>query len=362
MQRKKAPPSGVAGSPARGLEHTASGTKLIPTGSCLLNLALSGQISGGYGAGRLINIIGDSSSGKSMLSLTGMAEMAQDPKWDDYLLLYDGIEPPDFDLPTLFGQKLADRIEEAQERVAAICGLDEYYPPETIQEYYGRMLKILDADRPVFAVLDSFDALTTTEELGRAAELAKGKESGSYKMEKARWASEVLRVLSRKIDDTRSTIIVVSQTRDNIDPIGFQKKTRAGGKALEFYATHIFWLTKTKQLAASNKMKIGSQILAKTTKNKLIGKWRDVSFPIYYQIGVDDVGSVVDYLLDRSPSWKKSGASISCDDLELKGYKSSVIQEIERDEVLWAKVKYQLEEAWNAQECKADLCRTPRFT
>jgi len=316
---------------------------------------------GGYGAGRIVNMIGDSSAGKSMLALTGMAEMANDDRFDDYILLYDGVEPPDFDIRRLFGVKLKERLEAGHQYVAEVCDLDEYCPPETIQQYYGRMLQLLEGDQPVFAVLDSFDAITTTEELARANDMTKGKETGSYKMEKARWASEILRVLSRKIEDTGSAIVVVSQTRDNIEPIGFQKKTRAGGKALEFYSCHIFWLAKAGNITASNKMKIGSKVLAKTTKNKLTGKWRDVQFPIYYQIGVDDVGSAIDYLVENSNKWKKTGPTVTCDMLGLKGYKTAVVKEIEESQKMWATVKRQLQEAWDAQEAKADLGRKPRF-
>jgi RecA/RadA recombinase len=334
---------------------------LLPTGCALLNAALSDSVAGGYGAGRVVNMIGDSSAGKSMLALTGMAEMANDSRFDDYVLLYDGVEPPDFDIRRLFGTKLRDRLEAGHQYVAEACGLEEYYPPETIQQYYGRMLQLLEGDQPVFAVLDSFDAITTTEELARANDMAKGKETGSYKMEKARWASEILRVLSRKIENTGSAIVIVSQTRDNIDPIGFQKKTRAGGKALEFYACHIFWLAKAGNIPAPNKMKIGSKVLAKTTKNKLTGKWRDVQFPIYYQIGVDDIGSAVDYLVDNSSEWKKTGPTVTCDTLDLKGYKTAVVKVIEESPEMWATVKQQLQEAWDAQEAKADLGRKPRF-
>lgn len=342
--------------------HTISGKQLIPTGCSLLNLALSGRVEGGYGAGRLMNMIGDSSAGKSMLALTGLAEMANDPQFNDYLLLYDGVEPPDFDVAQLFGLKLLSRMQDAQEAVANICGLEEYAPPETIQQYYGRMLQLLETDRPVFAVLDSFDAITTTEELARAVDMCKGKETGSYKMEKARWASEILRVLSRKIDNTDSCILIISQTRDNIEPIGFQKKTRAGGKALEFYATHIFWLAKAQGIQATNKMKIGSNIVAKTTKNKLTGRWRDVRFPIYYQIGVDDVGSAVDYLIENGDGWKKTGPTVVCEPFDLKGYRMDIIKAIEKDPELWAKTKLHLQEAWDGQERKADLEREPRFT
>lgn len=338
-----------------------SGTKLLPTGCCLLNLALSDSIEGGYGCGRLVNMIGDSSSGKSMLALTGLAEVAADPSLEDLVLLYDGCEAPDFDIPHLFGNRLYQRMQDAWKLTADVCGLHSYYPPETIQQYYSRMLQLYDAGHEVISILDSFDAISTTEELSRAEQMTKGKESGSYKMEKARWASEVLRVLCGRIKDTRSATTIISQTRDNIEPIGFQKKTRAGGKALEFYACHIFWLAKALSLKSKNKLKIGANVIAKTTKNKLTGKWRDARFPIYYQIGVDDVGAAVDFLLDNSTEWVKSGPQIKCPSLDLKGYKNDVLKVIDDDADLWAEVREQLQAAWDAQETDANLNRSPRF-
>lgn len=347
----------------RSLEHTAGGGKMIPTGCSLLNLALSNDVRGGYQSGRLVNLIGDSHAGKSILALTGLAEVANNPLFDDYLLLYDDVERAmSFDIRRLFGQKLLSRLEEAWEEERGDS--DEYEPPATIQEFYARALGRCQTGRPFIQVLDSFDALSTTEELTRAEDLAKkGKETGSYKMEKARWASEAFRVLSRTLCDTESLIIIVSQTRDNIDPIGFQKKTRAGGKALEFYSSYIFWLAKMKSLTqgeGAKKVKTGRQVMAKITKTKTTGWEGSVQFPIYRQIGVDEVGAAVDFLCEHHSGWKK-GTTVQCEELGLKGYRMAVCRQIEEQSLL-PRIRKQLQEAWNDFMESSKIDRTCRFS
>ena len=315
--------------PAQSSEHTAGGGKYLPTGCSLLNAGLSNKVNGGYQSGRIVNIIGDTHAGKTLLALTGLAEMANNAFYDDYLLIYDDVEAAmSFDLRKLFGSKLLKRLEEGWDSEEDAwkedgAGNEYYSPPETIQEYYSRTLQRIQRGVPFVHVLDSFDALTTSEELSRAADMAKGKETSSYKMEKARWASEVFRVIKAGLSNTESLEIIISQTRDNIDPISFQKKTRAGGKALEFYASYIFWLAKKSTLTkgqGAKKVKIGRQVIAKITKTKTTGWEGDIEFPVYRQIGIDDLGASLDFLGEWSPHWKK-GQTFQCDALDLRGYK-----------------------------------------
>ena len=227
MRRRNAPESAGGGSPAPASDRTASGTKVFPTGCSLLNLALSDLVAGGYGVGYLFNMIGDSFAGKSILALTGMAEMANDSKWDDYALIYSCSEPPNFDIAKLLGRKLRARLNEGWNYVADVCGLDEFHPPITIQDYYERGLRLMKEGRPIFDVLDSLDKITTDEEMKRADQISKGKRPDSYKTEKARWLSEILRNLGTLAKSTNSGLGIVSQTRDNLEPIGYQGQEAA---------------------------------------------------------------------------------------------------------------------------------------
>ena len=85
---------------------------LLPTGCTLLNLALSDCGQGGFAAGKIANIIGDESSGKSFIALTMLAELARTSTFADYRLIYDDAEAANsFDMNYLFGKGISKRIE-----------------------------------------------------------------------------------------------------------------------------------------------------------------------------------------------------------------------------------------------------------
>jgi RecA/RadA recombinase len=104
---------------------------LVPTGSTLLNCACSDYSHGGYGIGKLVNLIGDSSSGKTLLALTAFAEMYMLDKWNDYRLIYDDVEAAlEFNVNYLFGVDIGHRIETN-------------IVSNTIQDFYGNILRAL---------------------------------------------------------------------------------------------------------------------------------------------------------------------------------------------------------------------------
>ncbi len=355
-------------------ENTGGGL-LLPTGNSLLNLALSRQVSGGYGSGRLVNAIGDSHTGKTILALTTLAEMANDHKWDDYdLCYYDSEFAQSFDIAKLFGSKLKERMQEAWLREVKMMNLgktlDAYEPPHTIQDYYIRTLHKIKDEKPFVTILDSFDAITSDQEIKRAEDLRKNKqEKGSFKTEKPKIASEMFRVITKGLSNSQSLVIIISQTRDNIDPISMKKKERSGGRALTFYASHIYWLAKASSISKKVKIrgeertiKTGAQIKAKIEKTKLTGWEGTIEFPIYRQIGVDDIGSSIDFLIKNSEHWKKDKGIYVVDSLRLQGAKSKLIQQIDYDKDLQQEIKKQLQEAWDSNERLSSIQRRCRFS
>lgn len=343
---------------APAVKKSESNLVLLPTGSVMLNLACSDSAFGGYGSGKIVNLIGDSSAGKSILALTGLAEMCYDPRFDKYKLIYDDAEQArEFDVEYLFGKKAADRIVFRDKDAS-----------ETIEEFYGNVLTELDGPNPIVYVLDSFDSVTSEAEQDRSDEYKKKKDkkSGSYKTEKPRMASEILRVIKGKVRDSASLIIIISQTRDTIGfGAMFTPKSRSGGKALKFYCTHEIWLS-VLGAEKSKDLVIGNWVGAKVSKNKLTGKKRDVSFPIFYDYGVDDVGSAVDFLIEigtwkKVPADKKNGTPAGIkNDLVDNCSKNRLIHTIEttnRKNDLFAIVQ----KAWTEREESVKLDRVSRF-
>jgi recombination protein RecA len=335
----------------------------IPTGSALLNLALSDRADGGFLTGKIANIIGDSSSGKTFQALTLLAETAHNPAFDNYLLIYDDAEAAnEFHIEKLFGIKTAERILPPS--------LDHENPghSHTMLDFQSNIRRLLKGDKPFIYIQDSFDALTTDEELKHASELQKahdaGKEAkGTYGMEKAKQASVLLRLIAAEIKATQSLVIIISQTRDNIDPMSFQRKTRAGGKALYFYASYEMWLAVAQKLSTKINDKnrnIGVVSRIKITKNKYNGKVREVDLPIYYSYGVDDIGACIDYLVGEG-HWDKNGnGGIVASELKMTCTRNKLIDVIEEKD--WVGNLHKVvQSVWLEIEEKLKLDRKPKY-
>jgi hypothetical protein len=103
--------------------------------------------------------------------------------------------------------------------------------------------------------------------------------------------------VAQRLRETGSVVMVISQTRDNLG-FGFTTKTRSGGRALEFYCGHVMWLSKTgkiKKTIRGKQRTIGVNVRCSVTKNSLTGRQDAVDFPLYYNYGLDDISSLLDY-------------------------------------------------------------------
>lgn len=321
---------------------------LVSSGSVMLNLACSNTYKGAFEVGRMVNLIGDSSSGKTYLAMELLAACANDSRFDNYALIYDDVENAmSMDIEELFGKTLADRLKGPW-----LDPLDnEYVPSRSIEDFHCNVLDALDAGSCIY-VLDSFDALTSEQEEDKIDEMrearAKGKETkGSYGMSKPKKSSELLRHIVSKIENTKSLLLIVSQTRDNIDPMSFEKKTRSGGKALKFYASHEIWLAVVGKLKQKERV-VGSKLKAKVSKNKLTGAFREVSFDFRHLYGADDISAAVDFLIDEGViSGGKGNTKLVWRDIEAQ--KTKAISEIEERNLEKLLFK-DLEKTWNEIE------------
>ncbi len=264
--------------------------ELIHTGSTLLNLALSDYPSGGYRPGRIVNLVGDSATGKSLLLLSMFAEAAINPKYDKYALIYDEAEAGlEFNLEQMFGKKAAERIQIIPEKRDR---------PRTIQDWYHSVFDIIvTKHKQCLYGLDSFDALTSEEEL-KEQEVGKG----GYKTEKAIASSAILRQIAKVNEGTQSLIIIISQTRQNLGALFGKKKTRSGGDALKFYSTQEIWLhngTKITKKVGNDDIEVGRYVFVDIEKNRVTGKKRRIKIPILDGYGVDDNWSMIEWMIDK---------------------------------------------------------------
>lgn len=320
---------------------------LLPTGSTLLNLALSDQYDGGIQPGTMINLVGDSSAGKTFLAWTIFAEIARHPKFKDYRLIYDESEAAFFmDIHKLFGLK-EGRVE-TDIRSA------------TIEDFYRNTLQVFRSKEPCLYCLDSFDGISSTAEQDRADKIESDKEvKDGYKMEKAKWASEIFRNIVNDLENTESVLIVISQTRDNIGAMFGDKKTRSGGNALRFYSTHEVWLSVIGHIKTKDR-EIGANVRFKVKKNKLTGKRRQGDFSVYFDYGVDDLSSCIDFLLEEKV-WAGTKARIRTDSETFpEGSYQSILTRIE-DNNLEEELQRLVGQTWLEIESELKLDRKPRY-
>jgi len=326
-----------------------AGEGALSTGSTLLNLACTDRPDAGYLKGAYYYLVGDSVSGKTWLSLSCFAEACRNPHFKDYELIYDDVEGGALmDVAYYFGKDVAKRMKRVQS--------------STIESFYYRMADLIKAGRSFIYVLDSQDALTSKAASKKFSEQKKASEEGqkqvgSYGDSKAKYHSENLRHVIAGLRRTKSILLVIGQTRDNIG-FGFDPKTRAGGRALRFYANLEIWTSvigKLVRTVRGKKRTVGSRCLAEVRKNRVtgkIGKDRAVQIPIYYGLGIDDVGSCVDFLVSEQHWQKNADKEIDAKDILFTGPRSAIISHIEEEE-LEQKIIGLTAEVWKQveQEC-----------
>lgn len=368
-----------------------SKSEMLSSGVTLINLAATGTIGGAFRKGTYNFLVGDSSSGKTFVSRTILAEASIDKNFDKYKLIYDDVEGGALmDTRRYFGSALADRLEPPFKE----GGEDGY--SFTIEDFYYNINQALESG-PCIYVLDSMDALSSDYEGKKFTERLKArggrkKVAGDYGDGKAGINSRFIRRVLAKLESTGSILIIICQTRDNIDAGLFQsKKTRSGGHALKFYATMEIWTSIKGRITKSVKGKprlLGIDVKARIKKNRATGRDRSVEFPIYYSYGIDDIASCVQFLVEEK-RWKKakkgesrsnqtaarrraemrdsdddSGTSrstkISATELDFVGTIDEIVMHIEENNLI-TDLHAVVEDVWDEIERACELDRKPRY-
>lgn len=330
----------------------------LSTGSTLLNLACSSKEDCGFIKGKYYYLVGDSTSGKTWLSMTCFAESQLNSAFANHELYFDDVEDGALmEIERFFGSKVAQKMR----RVVS----------DSVQAFYRRLDDLFRAGKPFIYVLDSQDALDDTEAKKKfqkqKAAAEKGQVvAGSMGVGKAKYHSENIRWVLSGLRKTGSILIIIGQTRDNLNPMSFEKKTRSGGKALKFYATTEIWTAVGKSIKKTVRgvpRKIGVQCIADIRKNRVTGRDRvAVQIPIYNSFGIDDVGSCVDYLLEQKHWPKKAGGEskqYQATELKFRGSRSEIIRFIESSN-LEDQLRKIVGEVWRAIEKECDLVNRKR--
>lgn len=371
-------------------------TAFLGTGSTVLNCACTGNPFNGIGAGTVLLIAGGSDTGKTFIVLCACAEAANNPDFDNYDIVYDDVEAAlAIKVTKMFGEKMAKRI-----RPPAVTQNGTPIYSNTVEDLTGNLVNHCRTGKPFIYVVDSVDALTDTAELERTIEYGRKvqelqnergeydadnpeegmtiiKTEGSYKVNKPKILSEMLRTVCLELRRTGSILILISQLRDNVNArtAMFQPETRSGGRALKYYASHEIWLKNIKKINASAKgadgttktgggvkLAVGSEIKATVVKNKINGFKREALYSIYTSYGIDDITSCIEYLALYGFA-PKSGLTYDLTDIiGKKGTMASLVAAIDDNPDMYHALRVAVGEAWQTVEESVAIKRPPRYT
>ena len=292
---------------------------VIPSGSIALDQALG---IGGYPKGRVIEIFGPESSGKTTLAIHAIAE-AQ--KAGGIAAFIDAEHAFD----STYAQKLGVDIDELL--------ISQPDNGEQALEIADNLIRSSAID---IVVIDSVAALTPKAEIEG--------EMGEAKMGlQARLMSQALRKLTASISKTGTVCIFINQLRDKIGVIYVNPETTTGGNALKFYASVRIDIRKA-SVIKDGEEQLGARARVKIVKNKLAPPFRKAEFDILYGEGISKVGEIIDMGVDLG-ILKKSGSWFSYGDRKIGQGRDAVKELLQSDPEFMNEVETKVREALAAE-------------
>lgn len=335
--------------------------EFLPCGSSMLSLISSGRIiDGGFPRGRVINIVGDGSSGKTLIALEFLAAVFYAfragilPPSQIYkpaipkrlFIIYNNVEGVmDFNVEDMYGKAFYDAVEWISSPTVEHFG----------QDFFGKKLANYKPGDMILYVVDSWDALDSQEDKDKFEEnikkIAEGKkpgETGSYELGKQKYASK--RFFKKVTADIQSvnadlTLVIVSQVRKKIGVTFGESRYRAGGDALNFYTHLVVWLAeieKMKMQRLGHQRVYGIKTRARVKRSKVWKPFREADMEIIFDYGVDDVQSLMDFYFGP----KKQ--TIQWLDVEYK--RDNLIDLFHSDKEQLNMLKYAVQEVWDDVE------------
>jgi len=345
----------------RKRKPAAPPTEFLSCGCTPLNLACSGRPRGAFAKGHFYWLVGDSTSGKTFLALTCFAEALRSRIFRDYRIIFDQPEIGALmDFERFFGKAVAARVEAPRK---------DGRPSENIEDFYDNIDDALLAGKPFIYVVDSADALSSESEEDKFQQQKtarrKGKDvTGSMGDGKSKKNSSGLRRLMGKLEKSGSILIMISQTRDNMNPFTakFNPKIHSGGRALKFYATVELWSSvkgKIKRRIKGKDRQLGIICRVDTKKNRITGRDRTVEFPIYHTVGIDDTEACINYLVAEG-HWKAPDGVVNAKEFGIRRTVEDLVKEIETcgQEKLLQNI---VAEVWNGIEAACTVERKRRY-
>ncbi|MEN9446007.1 MAG: hypothetical protein RL728_519 [Bacteroidota bacterium] len=299
--------------------------EVIPTGSITLDLALGVN---GFPKGRIVEIYGPESSGKTTLAIHAIAECQK-----------NGGIAAIIDAEHAFDQFYAKKLGVDIDNLL----ISQPDNGEQALEIADNLIRSGAID---LIVIDSVAALTPKAEI-------EGEMGDSQMGLQARLMSKALRKLTGSISKAKCSCIFINQLRDKIGVMFGNPETTTGGNALKFYASVRIDIRKATQLKDGEEV-IGNRVKVKVVKNKVAPPFRKAEFDIMYGEGISKVGEIIDLGVDLNII-KKSGSWFSYGETKLGQGRDAVKNLIQDNPELMEELEGKIKSALTKDEAKEIL-------
>ncbi|MDE2144697.1 MAG: recombinase RecA [Patescibacteria group bacterium] len=281
----------------------------VPSGSFSLDLALG---VGGFPRGRIVEIFGPESSGKTTLALNVVAQAQEKGGRAAFIDAEHALDP-------VYAQKIGVKLDELI-----------ISQPDSGEEALNILESLVRSGMISVVVVDSVAALTPKAEI-------EGEMGAQFMGLQARMMSQALRKLTAIAAKSNTLIIFINQLREKIGVFFGNPETTPGGRALKFYSSVRIDIRRTAQIKKGEDV-IGNRIKAKVVKNKVAPPFKISEFDILYGEGISYVGDVINTAI-RLGAISKSGASYSFGDEKLGVGMEKIRERLKEDKKLFKEIK-----------------------
>jgi len=294
------------------------------SGSLSLDIALG---VGGYPKGRIVEIYGPESSGKTTFALHAIAEVQKAGGRAAFIDAEHALDP-------VYASKLGVNIEDLL-----------LSQPDTGEQALEICEALVRSEAISLVVIDSVAALVPEAEI-------EGEMGDSHVGLQARLMSQALRKLSGTINKTNTIVIFINQLREKVGVFFGNPETTPGGRALKFYSTIRLDVRRAEQLKQGDNV-IGNRTVVKVVKNKVAPPFRSASLDIIYGEGISKEAELID-LASEISILEKSGAWYSYNGERLGQGKENVRLILKENKKLYEEINKKVREHYNFKTTKKE--------
>jgi len=284
--------------------------EVIPTGAIVIDHALG---VGGFPRGRIVEMYGPESSGKTTLALTVVAQAQKMGGVAAFIDVEHALDPQ-------YARRLGVNMDELL-----------VSQPDSGEEALNIVETLLKSNALDVIVIDSVAALITKAEL-------EGQIGDSTVGAQARLMSSALRKLTSIISKAKTVCIFTNQLREKIGVMFGSPETTPGGKALKFYASVRIDIRRIAALKTADGTVFGNRTRVKIVKNKVAPPFTEAEFDILYNEGISRAGSLLDLAIEQNVVDKK-GAWIYYEGNQVAQGRDAALVELKANPELYAKIE-----------------------